>query len=84
MDVGKGKTTEEFIKAFDTLRGRKINIQDQEEALIIGIVDKDYNFAENKNYKLLDAVPTMSTKVDEILKEYIGKFDTITSIYTAE
>jgi hypothetical protein len=84
MINAKGKSQDEFALCFNDLRGKTIQITDTEEVMIIGIVDEKYDFEKNKNYKLLDAVPLISGDVINKMPQYIGKFDTIEAIYTAE
>ena len=84
MKVGKGKTIEEFVQCFESLKGKQVKINDREEILITGTVDENYDLVQNKNYRLLKAVPLMSTDGITPQESYIGKFETIQSVYVVQ
>ncbi|MEX2016956.1 MAG: hypothetical protein WD876_00590 [Candidatus Pacearchaeota archaeon] len=84
LKVESDKKLEEFVKCFESLKGKFVKIQDKEEVLITGTVDRDYDFLKNQNYRLLNAVPLISSETVHPQESYIGEFRTITEIYSLD
>lgn len=76
---GKEKNVDDFVSGFDMLRGKLIKISDYKEISITGVVDREYDIASNKNYRLLNAELLMSSKKEDF---YVGEFNTIKTVYT--